>query len=157
MAFSSRFRAVLQGAAKIFPRERRKADPDPPLTASEQRDLVPAYFIPRIRENADSPINPDDEWVQMIRVIKPHSIVIMNPGSGPIGPDHEMVQYRYAIDLCHGRDDRVRVIGYVSTGRGAVPLPKAKEDVDEYRTRYPDLDGIFLDEMNNNADDEAVI
>lgn len=116
------------------------ANPEPALSANEQRDIVPAYFRPHLGEDGSL-------WRKMAARMKPGSIAIMNPASGP-GPGED--EYEEAIELCHSYQRRLRVIGYVSTDYGRRPLSQVISDIEAYVDYYPDLDGVFLDELNNN-------
>jgi hypothetical protein len=119
-------------------------DPTPPLTSTEQRDIVPAYFYPDL----DS---PGSQWKKMCETAATGSIIIMNPDSGPgkkVNPD-----YIKAISYCQGRGHKV--IGYVHTDYGKRSLTKVTSEIDNYLKWY-EADGIFLDEMNNNADDPTL-
>lgn len=161
MPFLRRLSHVLRNVNRHIPSRHRSApnDPQSPLSPSEQSDLVPAYFRPPKAE-AVPEVWAQSDWGKMLRVIRLNSIVVINPASGPFIPPVDVVAgliddyYREAITRSHRRG--VKVLGYVPTGRGKVPLVKAIRDVDEYRTLFRNLDGFFLDEMNNNAEEPAV-
>jgi hypothetical protein len=128
-----------------------------PLTEAEQRNLVPAYFYPDYSHQ-------NSRWQRLVDNAKPGSLVVINPHSGP-GSARD-VNYVHAIDDCRARG--LKVLGYISTGRGNVPLrptypwilgrrtKNVVEQIDAYRSWYPKLAGVFLDEMNNNAQDRAI-
>ncbi|MFE4834899.1 spherulation-specific family 4 protein [Arthrobacter sp. NPDC056691] len=117
-------------------------DPAPPLTSAEQRELVPAYFYPRVNPN-DGIV---DQWERMCSVAKGKSIIVMNPNSGPgVKVDSN---YTAAVKYC--RDRGHKVVGYVYTNYGQRDPQGVRDDVDKYLRQY-EADGIFLDEMNNYA------
>jgi len=116
-------------------------DPGPALSSDEQRDIVPAYFRPHLHESGS-------KWRRLASVMKPRSIAIMNPQSGP-GAELDP-EYVGVIDLCHSYRRQLRVIGYVGTDHGRTSLSNVMEDLKNYVSWYPHLDGIFLDEMNND-------
>jgi Spherulation-specific family 4 len=118
-------------------------DPGSALSPNEQRDIVPAYFRPHLHDDDDVSL-----WRKIAAVMKPGSIAVMNPASGPGAGEDEYVQ---AIDLCHFYRRQLRVIGYVSTDYGRRPLSEVVADIEAYVAHYPRLDGVFLDELNNNA------
>lgn len=117
-------------------------DPGPALSANEQRDIVPAYFGPHLSEDGSL-------WRKMAAVMKPGSIAIMNPNSGPGTACDE--QYEQVIDLFHFYRRGLRVIGYLSTDYGRRLFGDVIADIDAYACWYPRLDGFFIDEFNNNA------
>jgi hypothetical protein len=135
----------------------QRADPMPPLTDAEQRNLIPAYFYPDFTHQRS-------RWQRMLDNAKPGSLVIINPNSGP-GSARD-VNYVHAIDNC--RAHGLKVIGYIATDRGNVPLrptypwmlgrrtKNVYDQIDAYRSWYPKMAGVFLDEMNNNAQDRAI-
>ncbi len=133
------------------------ADPIPPLTETEQRHLIPAFFYPDFSHQ-------NSRWQRMVDNARPGSLIVINPNSGP-GSGRD-VNYVHAIDDCRARG--LKVIGYIRTGRGTVPLrptyawmlgrrtKNVLEQIDAYRSWYPKMAGVFLDEMNLDAQDRAV-
>lgn len=128
---------LLPGVAVAAP------DPAPALTASEQREIVPAYFYPDLNKS-------DSQWKKMCSVAAPKSVIIMNPGSGP-GKAKDP-NYTNVVKYC--RDRGHNVIGYVSTRYGKRNPDHVRADINNYLKWYQ-ANGIFLDEMNNNADAPA--
>lgn len=160
MPFSERLRSILQkiNTAILTRRSVRRIDLQSPLSSSEQLDLVPAYFRPP-QANSSPDVWGQSDWGKMLRVIRLNSIVVINPASGPFIPPADVAaglidDYQQAVMHCKNRG--VKVLGYVPTGRGQVPLLKAIQDVDEYRKLFNNLDGFFLDDMNNNANESAI-
>jgi hypothetical protein len=141
----------------------------PIAVPGNQRLLVPAYFSPHgslWKETTDAIYN---------RLTT--AVLVMNPKSGPgteENPvtDADKAAYRKAIDYC--QDKRQAVIGYVNTRSkdgSLIPLETVRRDIDQYYKdyksgwvwwliRWPDrwfrwfrrgIDGIFFDQMSNNA------
>lgn len=90
-------------------------------------------------------------WDEMLAYRHMHPslpwIGVVNPHNGP-GTEWEAVYDRYVTVMqeCH-----ISVLGYVSTFWGAVPLNTVKDNIDKYKQFYG-IDGIFLDEMSNKAE-----
>ncbi|MBT2520035.1 spherulation-specific family 4 protein [Arthrobacter sp. ISL-28] len=115
-----------------------------PPTVRNQHQLVPAYFYPS---------KADKKWEQMCDRMNNRggsSIAVMNPGNGPGTGATANADYTRVITYCHGKAQKV--IGYVYTGYGARPLAQVNADIDKYYRLYR-VDGIFLDEMSNTAND----
>ncbi|MEW4567022.1 spherulation-specific family 4 protein [Tautonia sp. JC769] len=108
-------------------------------STSRVRALVPAYFYPTWWQGS-----PWDDLNQAASQIPIEAI--MNPASGPghvQNPDY----VRAVTDL---RAAGGKVIGYVSTGFGSRPMRDVVAEIRAYLSWY-DVDGIFLDEMGNQA------
>lgn len=74
-------------------------------------------------------------------------IGVVNPHNGPgTGWEEAYDRYVTVMQECH-----ISVLGYVSTFWGAVPLNTVKDNIDKYKQFYG-IDGIFLDEMSNKAE-----
>ncbi len=105
--------------------------------------LVPAYFNP-----ADRP----DDWKKIARAAEQYKgklqlVVILNPASGPgTAPD---ASYGPALRECTKAG--ARVIGYLALGFGKAPQAELRKGVDSYRKWYPQIDGFFLDELDDGA------
>ena len=78
-------------------------------------------------------------------------ITVLNPGNGP----GSVVDgnYTYAVRRLQGAN--ITVIGYVSTDYAAVAIATVKLDIDKWVELYPEIQGIFFDEMTyaNDQDD----
>ena len=113
------------------------------VTPADQHQIVPAYFYPDWW-------NPASDWYRMCDAMATTggpSTAIMNPASGPgaaASPDYQRV-----IDHCHARGQRV--LSYVHTSYGGRPAATVRADIDATYAFYPAIDGIFLDEMSNDA------
>ncbi|SFU39366.1 Spherulation-specific family 4 [Paenacidovorax caeni] len=105
--------------------------------------LVPAYFSP----GKNSP------WDTLISGAKSYPDVritaILNPNDGIF--TKEDTKFTEAITAFKAQGGKV--IGYVSTafGNGKRSVADVKANIDAYRTYYPTIDGIFLDEMASSA------
>jgi hypothetical protein len=76
--------------------------------------------------------------------------VIVNPATGP-------GTARFADlgrDIKRLTDEAITVLGYVPTAYGQRPFAEVQADLDRYRSFYPELRGIFFDEMRNTAGGE---
>ena len=109
-------------------------------TAPALNVLVPAYFYP---DGAGvgywSALNAAASKVPLV--------AILNPNSGPgaaIDPNYTNVFASFRAAGGHA-------IGYVYTGYGTRSLAVVKSEVDKYRTFYPGVEGIFVDEMANDG------
>lgn len=94
---------------------------------------------------------PGQTWDDMIEYRKAHPslpwIAVINPLNGPGGRNYVFEAY---VDKM--QDANIQVLGYVSTYWSAVRLETVKDDIDKYK-EYFGVDGIFLDEMSNHAED----
>jgi len=77
------------------------------------------------------------------------STAVMNPSNGPgLGVDPEYVD---VIDYCHDKEQKV--VGSTHTSYGARSTAEVKAEIDDYYAWYPEIDGIFLNEMSNDEAD----
>lgn len=109
---------------------------------SNQHQGVPAYFYPNVKTT------PDD-WYRMCSSMNTNmggSTAVMNPSSGPGSAWN--TDYVNAVQYCqnHGQN----VVGYVHTSYGNRPLSTVEAEVTKYYQWYH-VDGIFVDEMSNDA------
>jgi hypothetical protein len=72
-------------------------------------------------------------------------MVIVNPQSGPGGS----YSSSYATAIQELRSAGITVIGYVSTEYASVSISSAETQVNLYHSWYPDINGIFFDQMSN--------
>ncbi len=100
--------------------------------------IVPLYTPPS-----------DNSWTELFSAKNAHPdvpmIAIINPDSGPVS--NPAAQWVTGIDQL--RLAGISVIGYVATGYGTTPVSTVEEQIHEYSTFYPGLNGIFFDEMAN--------
>jgi len=132
---------LMLAASQLVALPRAVAQDVAPPTASQQRQLVPAYFRPTSARDSRNP------WIAMCnRMVRGGgSIAIMNPASGP-GTSRDAL-YATAIDDCQSRGQRV--IGYLTSDYGRRTLRQVMAEVDTYYRLYPRINGIFVDEMKN--------
>jgi hypothetical protein len=134
-----------------------------------QRLLVPAYFSPR-----------DGLWKETTDAIYTSlatAVLVMNPNSGPAteqDPVTDADKDAYRTAMGYRQRHLQTVIGYVNTRKKdgtLIPLATVQRDIDTYYKdykagwvwsliRWPDqwlrwfrrgIDGIFFDQMSNNA------
>lgn len=75
---------------------------------------------------------------------------IVNPASGP----GVTVDPIYTSSIASTKAAGIRSIGYVDTGYQTVNYGTAYQDIDEWYQMYPDITGIFLDQIQDiNAND----
>lgn len=102
--------------------------------------LVPAYFYP----GADSP------WSKLNTAAEKNVplIAIMNPEVGPGSkPNPDYIKATKELKKSGGK-----VIGYIFTKYGLRNTQHVMEDISHYFEWYPDLDGIFIDQMPSAGD-----
>lgn len=104
---------------------------------------VPAYFYP----GSGGPEGVGDGWAAMATAAgKVPLTAIFNPDSGPVpGPaDPSYVQAITQLEQAGGK-----VIAYVDTAYGALPLSAVENNISTYIGQYGKLvNGIFLDDVN---------
>jgi len=105
------------------------------VAAAAQRIAVPSYFYP-------GPL-----WAELESGAPTAGLAIINPNSGP-GPTTDP---NYAAQVTHTRAAGMTVIAYVYTSYAARSAPAVEADIDAYYTQYPDLDGIFIDEVGSDC------
>ena len=102
--------------------------------------LVPAYFPP----------GDDGLWPRLNAAAekKVPLIAIMNPDVGPgRAPNPEYLKTTKELKKSGGK-----VVGYIFTKYGLRNTQHVMEDISNYFEWYPDLDGIFIDQMPSAAD-----
>ena len=101
--------------------------------------LVPAYF---------NPVSNPEAWNSLTNAAPKIPLsAIMNPDSGP-GNAQDVNYLTVTTSL---RNAGGHILGYVATSYGTRPITDVINDVNRYIAWYP-IDGIFLDEMTNDAD-----
>ena len=99
---------------------------------------------------------PDDpSWNAIIAAKAAHPTVtvqaIINPDSGP----GQSADALFAQGISSLAGAGIVVLGYVATTYAAKPAADAHAEIDAYQAWYPDLSGIFFDEMESSAGSEA--
>jgi hypothetical protein len=106
--------------------------------------IIPLYSDPN-----------DGSWDQVISAKQAHPSVpvlaVVNPNNGP----GAAVEASYTNGIAKLTAAGVKVIGYVHTSWGARPVGELQNEMNAYRTWYPGVTGIFLDEMANVAGHES--
>lgn len=115
----------------------------PPITDKSIGTIVPLYTYPN-----------HSSWVQIAGIAKRyprvHVVATINPNSG-VGsaqnPD-------YVNGIRFLTSNNITVLGYVSTRYGGRSESEVKAEIDRYKQWYPELRGIFFDEMANQPGKE---
>jgi hypothetical protein len=110
--------------------------------AAQQQIAVPTYFFPTF----DGAGNPTGYWDQFFDAVPTAGLGVINPNSGPGAAPSTSYQ-----NLMNKKPSGVKVIGYVYSSYGARDVNAVKADIDKYYLWYPNVDGIFVDEANNNS------
>ena len=111
-----------------------------------QQIAVPAYFD-----------ETSSEWGKLLQEVPPSRIIVINPNNGP--------GTGYTSRINEARSRGARVLGYVytkyantkldsvrnPTGAFDRMIDSVKADIDRYYSLYPNLDGIFLDEVTTDC------
>jgi hypothetical protein len=106
--------------------------------------IIPLYTYPS-----------DSTWDTVVAAKSAHPTVdiqaIINPDSGPgTSKDSE-----YVSGIAKLSAAKVLVLGYVATGYASVAEADVQSQMDDYKSWYPGVTGIFFDEMQSAAGDEA--
>jgi predicted MPP superfamily phosphohydrolase len=105
---------------------------------------------PSIRLSIPGYFSPGLLWDQAISDAPATAIMVMNPNSGP-GLSFDQ---SYADTVTQAQAEGVKVLGYVYTQYSARDITQVKAEIDNYISWY-DVDGIFLDEVSQDAADIA--
>ncbi|UCE39290.1 MAG: metallophosphoesterase [Thermoplasmata archaeon] len=106
--------------------------------------------IPRIRISVPAYFSPGPLWDQAISDAPATAIMIMNPSNGPGSSFDQTI----ADTVAQAQDKGIKVLGYVYTQYGGRNSAVVKADIDNYTAWYS-VDGIFEDEVSNDAVDLA--
>ena len=113
-------------------------------TADQTGILIPMYIYP-------SSVFTNDDYNEVIELKNRYKnvplYVILNPGSGP-GTVTDG-NYSAAIQRLHGAG--ATVLGYIATQYMASSTGEMASQIDDWLTYYPEIDGIFMDEMTNTT------
>lgn len=116
--------------------------------------VAPTFFIP-LYIYPDWYDGPGYAWLQLVNAANANPtvsmIVTINPNSGP--------GTALNSDFTHGLADlnkapNITVIGYTYTDYAARPISQVQADILAYRTWYPQVRGIMLDQMSNVSGNE---
>ncbi len=104
--------------------------------------IVPLYTYP-----------DDPSWTAIVTARQAHPsvrvVAIVNPDSGP-GTSKDGAFTTGIAKLVAGN---VQVIGYVATGYASHSLASMQGAIDQWKTFYPQIEGIFFDEQSDQAAD----
>jgi hypothetical protein len=106
--------------------------------------LIPFYRYPWAAGTWDSVFESLLDILQKYHEVP--VFVVINPSNGP-GSVEDGV-WRRAIKKLHGAG--AVVLGYVSSGYTTRAIDEVKADIDAWRNLYPEVDGLFIDEMTND-------
>ncbi|HVY39565.1 MAG TPA: CIA30 family protein [Polyangia bacterium] len=106
--------------------------------------IIPLYTYPT-----------DASWDAVVAAKQAHPTVpvlaVINPSNGP-GPS---ASASYTAGITKLTAAGVKVIGYVHTSWGGRSAAELQTEMQQYRTWYPGVTGIFFDEMANAAGHES--
>mgnify|MGYP003578331757 CR=1 FL=1 len=98
---------------------------------------------------------PGTTWDTVVATKNAHPsvpiVAIINPNNGP--GDSKDTNYVTGIQKLQSAG--VVVIGYVATGYGSRSSNTVQADINTYKSLYPQITGIFFDEMSNGGGDET--
>jgi spherulation-specific family 4 protein len=101
-------------------------------------------------------IRPGPAWDRMEAAARAHPkvplLAIVNPNSGPGAAKSET----YASAIPKLSDSGCKVTGYVSTAYAKRPIADVKTDLGRWKDWYPQVAGIFADEMAPKATPEVL-
>jgi hypothetical protein len=113
-------------------------------TTSAAGTIVPLYTDPG-----------DASWTAIVSAKQAHPTVrvvaIVNPNNGP--GSSRSASYTSGIAKLVGA--QIVVIGYVATGYASRTTASVEAQIDQWKSFYPQLGGIFFDEQSNLAGDVA--
>jgi hypothetical protein len=97
----------------------------------------------------------DASWTAIVSAKQAHPTVrvvaIVNPNNGP--GSSRSTSYTNGIAKLVGA--QIDVIGYVATGYASRTTASVEAQIDQWKSFYPQLGGIFFDEQSNQAGDVA--
>jgi hypothetical protein len=104
--------------------------------------IVPLYTYP-----------DDPSWAAIVTARKAHPsvrvVAIVNPDNGP-GASKDAA---FTTGIAKLQAGNIQVIGYVATGYASHSLASMQAEIDEWKTFYPQIEGIFFDEQSDQAAD----
>lgn len=107
-----------------------------------QSIMIPAYKYPTTWQ-------PDAYWDTLVAAGGAKvPLVIINPDSGPGAAQNGDYQEQMRRNKAAG----IRQIGYVHTLYQQRPIAEVKQEIDDWYRLYPDVQGIFLDEIAIDLD-----
>ncbi len=117
-----------------------------PDTTSQVGVVIPLYTYPT-----------DNSWAALIQAKENFPsvpvIAIINPDSGPGNSKDE----NFVTGIADLENAGITVLGYVATGYGTSSyssLSNIEGQVQDYKSWYPDIQGILFDEMSSSANQQ---
>lgn len=119
-----------------------------PGTAIQTGIIIPLYVYPA-SIYTNTAIN---NLLQLIRKYQTVPVVVVvNPSNGP----GTVVDGNYAACINRLQGAGATVVGYVSTAYTAVSQATVQADILTWKSLYPNINGIFLDEQSNVGGNES--
>lgn len=112
---------------------------EPLFDVSFLRFGVPAYVYPTLGP---------EMWETLTADLGPLDLVVATPDSGPgdsVDPNYSAVITAMAA--------KTPVYGYIDSGFEVVPAVDVTPQVDDWQTFYPEISGIFFDEVTSSGAD----
>jgi hypothetical protein len=95
----------------------------------------------------------DASWTAIVEAKMAHPTVrvvaIVNPSDGPGSSPSS----GYTNGIAKLVAANIQVIGYVATGYASHPIASMEATIDQWKSFYPQVQGIFFDEQSNQAGD----
>jgi hypothetical protein len=117
--------------------------PAPAAAATPSGTIIPLYSW------------PSSAWDGVVAAKKAYPkvpvLAVINPGNGPGWAANSS----YLAGIAKMTSAGIKMIGYVPTTYGNRPAADVQADIKRWRSLYPGVTGIFLDEMNNRPGGEA--
>jgi len=139
--------AIADAASDVAPLDAAPEAEAGPEAGAPTGLIIPLYTYPT-----------DGTWDAVIQAKKSHPSVpilaAINPDSGP----GSAKSADYATGITNLEAAGVTVIGYVPTGYGTQSyssVANVESEVDDYVSWYPNLAGIFFDEMSTSATEQS--
>lgn len=118
--------------------------PAPAPTSTPVGTIIPLYVYPR-----------PGAWDAVIAAKKAYPKVpimaVVNPNTGP----GTAANSAYMTEIAKLVSAGIKVIGYVPTWYATRPAADVNADIKQWRALYPNVTGIFLDEMHNKVGGES--
>ena len=115
----------------------------PALASAVTGILVPLYA------------DPDSTWDDLVAAKNAHPsvpiVAIINPNNGP----GNATIARYVSGIQNLTSSGISVMGYVHTNYTSRDPVLVKNDIASYKSWYPQITGIFFDEMSNAGENES--
>lgn len=125
---------------------------------SSYKLLIPLYIFPTIDSTQKC---SEKSWLKVSNEAPPDSVVIINPHNGPIDSNSpEFPAWVSCMNLLVSKN--IKLIGYVHSKNsyldpatnewvqtGFRSYPEISADISLFKAKYPQVSGIFVDEVSN--------